>query len=153
MKPMIFLLCNTLFIYQVLCTLIYRRRSLYSFLLIHTIMYPTEYHISLLATNISVYTISRYTYPIELNVFHYIVHCVICTFLPHWEYNLFTQATCTPVCKPSSYMFSFEPHTFLEKTLRYLCCDYLYHISLWCLKAGRLAGFMVFLNVIGWYLW
>ena len=32
MKPMIFLLCNNLFIYQVLCTLIYRRRSLYSFL-------------------------------------------------------------------------------------------------------------------------
>ena len=29
---MIFLLCNNLFIYQVLCTLIYRRRSLYSFL-------------------------------------------------------------------------------------------------------------------------
>ena len=28
-----FLLCNNLFIYQVLCTLIYRRRSLYSFLL------------------------------------------------------------------------------------------------------------------------
>ena len=28
----IFLLCNNLFIYQVLCTLIYRRRSLYSFL-------------------------------------------------------------------------------------------------------------------------
>ena len=33
MKPMIFLLCNNLFIYQVLCTLIYRRRSLYSFFL------------------------------------------------------------------------------------------------------------------------
>ena len=33
MKPVIFLLCNNLFIYQVLCTLIYRRRSLYSFLL------------------------------------------------------------------------------------------------------------------------
>ena len=32
-KPVIFLLCNNLFIYQVLCTLIYRRRSLYSFLL------------------------------------------------------------------------------------------------------------------------
>ena len=31
-KPVIFLLCNNLFIYQVLCTLIYRRRSLYSFL-------------------------------------------------------------------------------------------------------------------------
>ena len=30
---MIFLLCNNLFIYQVLCTLIYRRRSLYFFLL------------------------------------------------------------------------------------------------------------------------
>ena len=30
---MIFLLCNNLFIYQVLCTLIYRWRSLYSFLL------------------------------------------------------------------------------------------------------------------------
>ena len=29
---LIFLLCNNLFIYQVLCTLIYRRRSLYSFL-------------------------------------------------------------------------------------------------------------------------
>ena len=28
-----FLLCNNLFIYQVLCTLIYRRRSLYSFLI------------------------------------------------------------------------------------------------------------------------
>ena len=27
-----FLLCNNLFIYQVLCTLIYRRRSLYSFI-------------------------------------------------------------------------------------------------------------------------
>ena len=27
-KPMMFLLCNNLFIYQVLCTLIYRRRSL-----------------------------------------------------------------------------------------------------------------------------
>ena len=32
-KPVIFLLCNNLFIYQMLCTLIYRRRSLYSFLL------------------------------------------------------------------------------------------------------------------------
>ena len=32
-KPVIFLLCNNLFIYQVLCTLIYRKRSLYSFLL------------------------------------------------------------------------------------------------------------------------
>ena len=32
-KPVIFLLCNNLFIYQVLCTFIYRRRSLYSFLL------------------------------------------------------------------------------------------------------------------------
>ena len=27
-----FLLCNNIYIYQVLCTLIYRRRSLYSFL-------------------------------------------------------------------------------------------------------------------------
>ena len=34
MKLVIFLLYNNLFIYQVLCTLIYRRRSLYSFLLI-----------------------------------------------------------------------------------------------------------------------
>ena len=33
MKLVIFLLYNNLFIYQVLCTLIYRRRSLYSFLL------------------------------------------------------------------------------------------------------------------------
>ena len=33
MKPVIFLLCNNLFIYQVLCTLIYRRRSLHSFLM------------------------------------------------------------------------------------------------------------------------
>ena len=33
MKPVVFLLCNNLFIYQVLCTLIYRRRSIYSFLL------------------------------------------------------------------------------------------------------------------------
>ena len=33
MRPMIILLCNNLFIYQVLCTLIYRRRSFYSFLL------------------------------------------------------------------------------------------------------------------------
>ena len=32
MKLVIFLLYNNLFIYQVLCTLIYRRRSLYSFL-------------------------------------------------------------------------------------------------------------------------
>ena len=32
MKPVIFLLYNNLLIYQVLCTLIYRRRSLYSFL-------------------------------------------------------------------------------------------------------------------------
>ena len=31
-KPVIFLICNNLFIYQVLCTLIYRRHSLYSFL-------------------------------------------------------------------------------------------------------------------------
>ena len=32
---MIFLLYNNLFIYQVLCTLIYRRRSLFSFLSIN----------------------------------------------------------------------------------------------------------------------
>ena len=36
-----FLLCNNLFIYQVLCTLIYRRRSLYSFLLVWTICIGT----------------------------------------------------------------------------------------------------------------
>ena len=42
MKPVIFLLCNNLFIYQVLCTLIYRRRSLYSFLLNH-LMIQTKY--------------------------------------------------------------------------------------------------------------
>ena len=35
MKLVIFLLYNNLFIYQVVCTLIYRRRSLYSFLIIH----------------------------------------------------------------------------------------------------------------------
>ena len=34
MKLIIFLLYNNLFIYQVLCTLIYRRHSLYSFLLV-----------------------------------------------------------------------------------------------------------------------
>ena len=34
-----FLLCNNLFIYQVLCTLIYRRRSLYSFLLSYTLIH------------------------------------------------------------------------------------------------------------------
>ena len=43
MKPVIFLLCINLFIYQVLCTFIYRRRSLYSFLItilaIHTACY------------------------------------------------------------------------------------------------------------------
>ena len=38
---MIFLLCNNLFIYQVLCTLIYRRRSLYSFLSNHIL--PRQY--------------------------------------------------------------------------------------------------------------
>ena len=37
MKLVIFLLYNNLFIYQVLCTLIYRRRSLYSFLSIISI--------------------------------------------------------------------------------------------------------------------
>ena len=46
MKLVIFLLYNNLFIYQVLCTLIYRRRSLYSFLMIkldnNTIWYITE---------------------------------------------------------------------------------------------------------------
>ena len=35
---MIFLLCNNLFIYQVLCTLIYHRRSLYSFLCINILV-------------------------------------------------------------------------------------------------------------------
>ena len=30
----VFLLCDGLFIHQVLCTLIYRRRSLYAFLLV-----------------------------------------------------------------------------------------------------------------------
>ena len=41
-KPVIFLRCNNLFIYQVLCTLIYRRRSLYSFLSyrLHASWYP-----------------------------------------------------------------------------------------------------------------
>ena len=39
MKLVIFLLYNKLFIYQVLCTLIYRRRSLYSFLMNHTDTY------------------------------------------------------------------------------------------------------------------
>ena len=36
MKLVIFLLFDNLFIYQVLCTLIHRRRSLYSFLFNHS---------------------------------------------------------------------------------------------------------------------
>ena len=43
-KPVIFLLCNNLFIYQVLCTLIYRRRSLYSFLLEYVFMITKHNH-------------------------------------------------------------------------------------------------------------
>ena len=43
MKPVIFLLYNNRFIYQVLCTRIYRRRSLYSFLL-HSTVHIHWYH-------------------------------------------------------------------------------------------------------------
>ena len=39
MKLVIFLLYNDLFIYQVLCTLIYRRRSLNSFLWEHALLF------------------------------------------------------------------------------------------------------------------
>ena len=61
-KPVIFLLCNNLFIYQVLCTLIYRRRSLYSFLFVlWTIPFvPISHRISM--RMFSYITLCKYTY-------------------------------------------------------------------------------------------
>ena len=68
MKPVIFLLYNNLFIYQVLCTLIYRRRCLYSFLI-----YETTYIIAtIFQRNIDITCITDAEIDIHVCIYIYI---------------------------------------------------------------------------------
>ena len=77
-----FLLCNNLFIYQVLCPLIYRRRSLYSFL--------WKYHTEMLSNKISKYcgVLSRLKNYLPLFIFRTVYFSMVHS---HLNYGLFAR--------------------------------------------------------------